>query len=324
MSEAAHSKLARERLGELWTAPHAYGQVAEVVRDLIPSAEQGLVYDWCAEDEPGECGHTFDPSGTGWGAVPSVFNGIRALRQYSPNEPDRFANRAVTTRALFHGRGEVLEDVRGLIWKKLGAHCQLRVTLYDRGRLTAMVAVLKDRPGIDFSAGEAALLDSIVGRLGDALTAARALGAVPAGRSTMARVLDAFQQPAFLALGSGAVAYANIAARAAYPATPAWLTSVLRIPERHRLLAGVTRVEHEGRSLYLVVPRAPPVAPSARRRALPLSLSRVADLVADGLSDKEIATSLGVSVATARTYVQRIYRVLGVRSRVELRAFWRS
>lgn len=57
--------------------------------------------------------------------------------------------------------------------------------------------------------------------------------------------------------------------------------------------------------------------------ALPPSLARVADEIARGLTDKEIAQTLGMSVATVRTYVQRIYARLGVHSRVELARAWR-
>ncbi len=57
---------------------------------------------------------------------------------------------------------------------------------------------------------------------------------------------------------------------------------------------------------------------------LPPSLRAVAELVAAGLGDKEIAAELSVPLATVRTYVARCYRRLGLRSRVELaRWVWR-
>lgn len=45
---------------------------------------------------------------------------------------------------------------------------------------------------------------------------------------------------------------------------------------------------------------------------------RVAGLVADGLSDKEIARQLGVSFATVRTHLNNAFKKLGTRNRTEL------
>jgi DNA-binding NarL/FixJ family response regulator len=44
----------------------------------------------------------------------------------------------------------------------------------------------------------------------------------------------------------------------------------------------------------------------------------VAERLAEGLSDKEIAEALGIPVATARTYVARVLRRFGAKSRREL------
>jgi DNA-binding CsgD family transcriptional regulator len=38
-------------------------------------------------------------------------------------------------------------------------------------------------------------------------------------------------------------------------------------------------------------------------------------LIATGASDKEIASTLGISVPTVRTHLQRLYRDLGLRNR---------
>jgi len=48
------------------------------------------------------------------------------------------------------------------------------------------------------------------------------------------------------------------------------------------------------------------------------SLQGVARSLAEGFSDKEIATRLGLSLATVRTYTTRIYERLGLSSRREL------
>jgi DNA-binding NarL/FixJ family response regulator len=51
---------------------------------------------------------------------------------------------------------------------------------------------------------------------------------------------------------------------------------------------------------------------------LPPSLGRVATLLARGASDKEIASELQMPLATARTYVARVFKRLGLTSRRQL------
>jgi DNA-binding NarL/FixJ family response regulator len=45
-------------------------------------------------------------------------------------------------------------------------------------------------------------------------------------------------------------------------------------------------------------------------------------LIARGLEDKEIARQLGVSVATVRTHLQRLYRNIGVHNRSVATVKW--
>jgi DNA-binding CsgD family transcriptional regulator len=44
---------------------------------------------------------------------------------------------------------------------------------------------------------------------------------------------------------------------------------------------------------------------------------QVLDLAADGRTDKEIASILGLSVSTVRSHLQRFYRTNGLRNKVE-------
>ena len=57
---------------------------------------------------------------------------------------------------------------------------------------------------------------------------------------------------------------------------------------------------------------------SSHPGGLTRSEKRIAELVADGLSNKEVATRLTVSVSTVETHLKRIYRKLGVGSRTQL------
>lgn len=46
--------------------------------------------------------------------------------------------------------------------------------------------------------------------------------------------------------------------------------------------------------------------------------AQIVSLLAEGRADKEIALALGLSTATVRTYLQRMYRQYGSRSRAHL------
>jgi DNA-binding CsgD family transcriptional regulator len=73
------------------------------------------------------------------------------------------------------------------------------------------------------------------------------------------------------------------------------------------------RVAREMRRQGLPVPRR-----STTSRRLTESEEQIARLVADGLSNREIATELCYSVKTVQAYLSRVYTKVGVRSRVEL------
>jgi len=52
--------------------------------------------------------------------------------------------------------------------------------------------------------------------------------------------------------------------------------------------------------------------------ALPPRLAKIANLVIEGLTDKQISKRIGLTFSTVRTYVRQIYRRMGVHSRVGL------
>jgi DNA-binding NarL/FixJ family response regulator len=49
---------------------------------------------------------------------------------------------------------------------------------------------------------------------------------------------------------------------------------------------------------------------------------QVAQLVAEGLADKEIAARLGISVRTIRTHLERLFRRHNLQSRAALSSLW--
>src|SRR5437764_10464217 len=58
------------------------------------------------------------------------------------------------------------------------------------------------------------------------------------------------------------------------------------------------------------------------RKPLTNRQAQVLELVARGLSDKEIAARLNLSLATVRSHLQRMYRERGFRNRADAAAAW--
>ena len=48
----------------------------------------------------------------------------------------------------------------------------------------------------------------------------------------------------------------------------------------------------------------------------------ILDLAAKGLTDKEVAARLSVSVSTVRSHLERFYRANGVRNKAQAIALW--
>ena len=59
-------------------------------------------------------------------------------------------------------------------------------------------------------------------------------------------------------------------------------------------------------------------------RGLTKAEAAVAALVADGRTNREVATSLVVSVKTVESHLARIFDKMGVRSRTELAIEWQA
>jgi DNA-binding CsgD family transcriptional regulator len=134
-------------------------------------------------------------------------------------------------------------------------------------------------------------------------------------------LLEAFREPAFLVNAAGTVVFRNRAAHRSH-LSDAWLANVLdqhSAPTPDQECAKVMRLR--GTDLYLVVPLPPwelPQAFEAVSDTWPPRLRETVELLLEGLSDREIATRLSTRPSTARTYVIRVFRRLGVHSRKQL------
>ena len=98
------------------------------------------------------------------------------------------------------------------------------------------------------------------------------------------------------------------------------LSEVVRLAREVELRSGITvdfGATHElGQPLVVVrMPLGPP-PPTASLQALTLREREVAALVADGLSNKQIARRLQLTVGTVKHYVHQILEKTGLRGRV--------
>jgi PAS domain-containing protein len=303
-------------------------RVARALSGLFPDCAAS-VYDRSESGDVRTIAHTFSgPPSTEW---VSPFEQIPRIAMYSVWGRDPWANTPIETATLYRGRPAELDEFRHLV-RPLGVWHQLRVVVYDGDRFVAHGAVLSSKRQGEFGQRARDRLAAVLPSLVDGLVLWRLVGHRALSAGPLSQILDSFDQPAWLLQPGGDVAYANPAARSRWSeGLPGWLGErVTRGADAftaHRS-ARIQPLEVDGRTLHLVIPRLPsPVGARSRARAteetpsvleLPESLRPVARLLAAGWADKDVAQDTGLTLSTVRTYVQRIYRRLGVASRIEL------
>jgi len=186
------------------------------------------------------------------------------------------------------------------------------------GRLTSFNVFLADGSR-EPTVRDATLLRFLQPQLTRTADTVQWLGSASRRRSGLTNVLDVLSDAAFLFDGMGRVLYANGPARC----VPALADATVRagIAGRENAPVPAAQLDVNGRTAWLFVVATPGNrAESSSTPATRLSprLRRVADLVVRGLGDKQIADEMNLTHASAREYVKRVYRTLGVRSRVEL------
>jgi DNA-binding NarL/FixJ family response regulator len=136
---------------------------------------------------------------------------------------------------------------------------------------------------------------------------AKALGVEPLGDDELVNAVRAIPGPA-LVLHDDKPVFANGPARAC---EAEWRGASVR------QLAHVIPLRTRGLRLALCLwpSQHNPRQETGRFEALPAYLQTVAQLLALGLADKEIAARMEAPLSTVRTYVQRVLRRLGVQDR---------
>lgn len=171
-------------------------------------------------------------------------------------------------------------------------------------------------------------LTACIPALGDQLAVRELLNGLARSELPIHGIFDAIPGPAMLVDSTGVVALAREMDASTCP-------PFLGGPPTTRLLQDLAKhgrvapMRIAGRQMAVL--RSASQAPAKVRGAsleetlgdaLPPSLVGVAKLLVEGRSDKEISAVLGLTVASARTYVARIYARLGVRRRADLQALF--
>ena len=200
--------------------------------------------------------------------------------------------------------------------------------LAARGRPSQARAILTDAAGVARATGHVAseaLLLTDVARLGGAAEVAprlaelagRCEGDLAPARARLAAALAAGDPAALLASADelAAIGQDLAAAEAASTAAVLWRRTG---ESRHATVAARQAAAYEARCPGV---RTPLLSGGGTGGPTPLSAreQEIAEFAAAGLTSKEIAESLDLSVRTVHNHLQKIYRKLGINTRRELR-----
>ncbi len=235
---------------------------------------------------------------------------LPSMRLYELDRRDAFSDLPVSLGPLLAqppvATVPPLDFVDGILLPNDALH-QLRMVLY-RGSLARLYVGMYRRPrDARYGLAHHARLLALRPALRDWSLTATAIGVAPLGDGALATVLENLERPALLVRGQKVV-FANRPGMRCLATVRAWAANRERAPRP----GVVTPIAPGGWQLELVIVHTP------TSRHLPPSLRPIFALVAQGLSDKEIATSLNMPLTTVRTYVTRAFRKLGVHDRREI------
>ncbi len=234
--------------------------------------------------------------------------------RYLPKCEDIFANRAINLSTLvLNWPGSSIESFERTyqnIFAPNQIHHQIRIVLYDDlGEAELFVGFFRPRGSSPFEPQDLSLLQAALPDFAQWYRITKAIGVSPLGDGALPTILDTHETPCWL-VTQGCIVFANQTARRK-KSTPAWVlqdsigSNARRVP-----------LAPEGNPMTLVMGERD--QERIKLIGLPPSLRAVAELAAQGKSDKEIAAIVKKPANTVRTYMSRIFSRLGVRSRREL------
>lgn len=301
----------RDQIGESWLSPRPERELLRQLERALPGNLVGV--------HPG-----VSPAGVPWlvhtrGMGKAEDDPIRNQRLiaatclYDPTRRDVFSDRPVALAPLIRRTPvniDPLSLVDGVLHPNRLFH-QLRMVLYQGGHLRLFVGLYRERVSERFEEADHASMLALRPALAEWVRVARAIGLAPLGDGALVTALGSIDQPALL-LRRGRVAFANALGERWLGRVREWAGSSPRDPR----FASTVRLSPGGLDVELVLVRAERVWDFAS--CLTPALVPVAEAMAEGLSDKEIAARLRSPLRTTRTYVQRVLARLKVSDRREL------
>jgi len=311
----------RRRIAGSWLLPAPHLEVVAALAGVDP-AQAVALYPGAPPAGPSWFVHNFgDRERPSAGPIANQ-EVLPVVRLYELDQIDPFADRPVACAPLF-AHATTGNHPLGFVQRILidnGLFDQLRIVLYERGRVALFAGWYRPKRARRFDERDHALLLAARPALRAWARAASAVGVQPLSDGALAGALAAIAQPALL-LRRGRIVFANERGRSMAAAVVAWDRA-----GRPAGFASTTPLRASALQVDLVLPDARTRDAMTARSAppgdglgeLPPSLQKVASLLARGLADKEIASELGVPLATVRTYVARALKRLDVRGRREL------
>jgi DNA-binding CsgD family transcriptional regulator len=302
-----------------WQAPAFGTAAAQALTKLLPGVEVAL-HDWTG-GTPRSLGDTlpFAMERTSW-----VREGL--IARWATYDP-----RAVRPMQMQATLGSVLARKNPRKWPVFIEHFlepyrfrdQLRILGRDTRENTYYVGIFARSDRSDFDEDDASMLEAVRTMIFDHVILRQAFQDGPVDGSFIVAALDAFEEPAFVVSDQGTVIHANAAARSRRSVLPEWLKAFPRCSELAHANVRHVPLELYSHRVHLVVERRAPnridhALTSSLDARVPPRLARVARLLVEGSTDKQIAQQTGLAHATVRTYVRELYARLGVHGRVDL------
>jgi len=308
---------AQTALSEAWLHPEGLAVAARAVAQLAPGYG-GMIHFREPDGTYSEVGlHAHGKLVTTWDdfPAPNTLPRLQACLAYQFEGSDPYAGKAVHAELTF------VDEERRTRYRALldenGFSDTVRVLLRRGPRMRAWCGVFRPRGDRPVGPDVAARLARIIPAMQDLARAADLTRYGRADAGTLQGLFEAFEQPIWLVTPRGTIACANAVARGLGGAAATAARRAAAVTGDPRFT--ISRVSIEGDALALVIGR----SFAALGTTLPPSLVPVADGIARGATDKQIAAELELPLATVRTYVRRCYDRLGVHNRVELARLWR-
>lgn len=251
---------------------------------------------------------------------PRILERARAFQPCSPRQFETLAQPSpLSARHLFDAEPDRLDAYRSEVLSLAGMGHQLRALLFgERGELLAWVAALREPGAPEFDQEDALKLSRVLTPALATLRHKARFSRSPVEAAHLCALVDAMEAPVLIVSARRAILHANPTARR-LGAWRAWLRGD-EVP-----VSVLTRLRADGEEVAVIrfdlaSPRGFALLEPTPPKALPPRLARVAELLAQGQADKDIARATGLAVASIRTYVRSIFAHFGVSSRGELAA----